>query len=565
MTVAAIPSRRRTIGAVALCAAAYLYAFPYFPALNNPNENVRFYMTAALVEEGTYRIDSMRERWGWVNDAAAREGHYYSVKAPLTSFLGVPAYAAYHALAGDGWDRTTAMWLVRVSATVAPVLVFLFFFYGWLGARTRSPGLRDAVFLSVALGSLLFGYTYLFVSHTTSAAAAFGAFMLLQDARASGRASHGRAFLAGLLASATPALEYPAVVAGLALTVYAIVALRPRQTLASFVAGGLLPAAAVMHFQHHAFGNALTPGHLMVETDALRAAHHEGLYGATGFHSEAALSLLFDWRWGLFVLTPVLLFAFVGFARLLRDRRSRVDAGFAVALIASMYLVICLMNNWWGGWSIGPRYLAVVVPFVAWGALAGLEPIVARRKRTGLVLALGCTVAAFVVSGIPSAFYPHVPPGIHHPMIELYALLLRDGFAPSNLLNHADVWGTASMLPLGALLLAAVPWAASGDVAGRDRLIVPALALVLGASLAAPHFARFGHPAPTADLAVVTRAWHPEGRDRAARLAASLAREPNPDPDALRELADVYLSQGRTQEARAVMRRATGRRTTPTR
>ena len=36
--------------ALALCAFAYLYVFPYQAQLNNPNENVRFYMTAAIVE-----------------------------------------------------------------------------------------------------------------------------------------------------------------------------------------------------------------------------------------------------------------------------------------------------------------------------------------------------------------------------------------------------------------------------------------------------------------------------------------------------------------------------------
>ena len=91
----ALPSRRRTLAALALCAFAYLYVFPYQPRINNPNENVRLYMTAALAEQGTYVIDDYRARWGWVNDCAVRDGHAYSVKAPATSFLGVPAYWLY--------------------------------------------------------------------------------------------------------------------------------------------------------------------------------------------------------------------------------------------------------------------------------------------------------------------------------------------------------------------------------------------------------------------------------------------------------------------------------------
>src|SRR5687767_7718645 len=98
MTDAAHSSRRHSLIAVALCACAYLYVFPYQWRLNNPNENVRFYMTAALVEEGRYEIDGMRKRWGWVNDAAIHGGHVYSVKAPGASLLAVPGYALYHGL-----------------------------------------------------------------------------------------------------------------------------------------------------------------------------------------------------------------------------------------------------------------------------------------------------------------------------------------------------------------------------------------------------------------------------------------------------------------------------------
>src|SRR5688572_3424829 len=95
---------------------ASLYVFPYYLRINNPNENVRLQMTAAIVDDGTYRIDDVRRRWGWTNDAAVYEGHYYSVKAPGTSLLGVPVYWAYRTvcdLAGAEVDRVTALWLLR--------------------------------------------------------------------------------------------------------------------------------------------------------------------------------------------------------------------------------------------------------------------------------------------------------------------------------------------------------------------------------------------------------------------------------------------------------------------
>ncbi len=152
----ALPSRRRTLAALALCAVAYLYVVPYQPRINNPNENVRLYMTAALAEQGTYVIDDYRARWGWVNDCAVRDGHAYSVKAPATSFLGVPAYWLYLRwleATGGAFDRAVALWLCRVSASILPWLAFLGVFHRWLGRHTSSPLVRDAVFASDARGA----------------------------------------------------------------------------------------------------------------------------------------------------------------------------------------------------------------------------------------------------------------------------------------------------------------------------------------------------------------------------------------------------------------------------
>ncbi len=44
--------------------------YPYMAWVNNPNENVRTYMTMAIVEQHTFKIDKIVERHGWVNDMA---------------------------------------------------------------------------------------------------------------------------------------------------------------------------------------------------------------------------------------------------------------------------------------------------------------------------------------------------------------------------------------------------------------------------------------------------------------------------------------------------------------
>lgn len=560
--LSARPTRRRTWAALLFCAAAYLYVFPYQPRINNPNENVRFYMTAAIAEQGTYVIDDMRARWGWVNDCAVRDGHAYSVKAPATSFLGVPFYAAYYwttEWTGASYDRATALWICRVFASILPWLLFLWFFHRWLGRHTSSPLVRDAVFVSVALGSCLYGYGMLFMSHTLSAAAAMGAFMLLYDARHAGRTTGRRAFGAGLLTASVTLLEYPGLVASLALSAYALYAVRPRTRLVSFAAGGLIPTAAMMHFQWRCFGSPFSPGHLYVESDFLRGRHEEGFFGAVGWQWEALYGLLVDPGAGLFPLTPILGFAVVGFTVLLLRPRLRLDAAVTGVLLLGTTAGIVVMNNWRGGWTIGPRYLVLVYPFLAWGALYGLEPLVRRAPSVSGALALGTTAAGLLLSGVPSAYYPHYPVPVDRPLSQVGAVLLDHGFAPYTLANRLDVYGGASMLPLGVLAGVVLWWVASAQRGAIGRAVVLVGGSVVATAIAWPLLLdpRPGHPEVREAVALITRTWEPSGHDKAARLAARLrGAEPNVSAEDYRRLAALYRAEGRDRETRRAEARA---------
>jgi hypothetical protein len=554
-------AKRSTLLALAICVFAYLYVFPYYPRINNPNENVRFYMTAALVERGEYSIDSMRQRWGWVNDAGRYGGRLYSVKAPGTSLLGVPAYSAYLQaveLFDLDFDRTRALWLCRLIATILPTLFFLFFFLRWLGGRARHPALRDAVFISVALGSAFYGYGLLFVSHTVSAAAAFGAFMLIYQGRrrSERRGGLGRAFVAGLLTACVTLFEYPGLVASVALAAYGLLVLPPLKRRVAFALGGVAPAAIVMHFQWRAFGSPFTPGHLYVENRALREAHYEGLYGAVGPSWEAFHGLVLDAGAGLLPLTPILVLALVGFAALLLRRGERADAATALAVTLLTLLAICSMNNWRGGWTIGPRYLVTVIPFVAWGALEGLEMVAHRFPALAFSAAAGCTGAALAASGAPSAYYPHLPPEIGRPLPELLAVLIAHDYAPYNAGSLLNLYGTPSMWPLFAAAAAALllVFLRVGPAAGRKR-VLPGALLLCAALLWPLCSGSSERPAVRGARAFITRNWSPAGHDRAARLRAELGRRAGSDPDLGRRLADTYLQEGRDREAREVLER----------
>lgn len=556
------PARRAVL--FGILALAYVYVFPYQDRTNNPNENVRFFMTAAIVDDHTFAIDHVREQWGWVNDAAVYGGHAYSVKAPGTSYLGVPGYWLYRQWCNRShhtFDRTEALWMTRFTGSILPTLWFLYAFHRWLARRGGSPVVRDAIVLSMGIGSMLYAYGMLFVSHTMSAAAAFGAFMILERARREGQITGWRAISAGFLAAAVTAFEYPGFVATALLCVYALFAIRRRAYLVNFGLGALLPTLSVMGFHLAAFGNALTPGHRYLESEAFRAGMNDGFYGSGQWRWEAAGGLLFDLGYGLFPLTPILILAFFGFPKLLRNERTRIDAIFALLVPLATYGLICTMNNWRGGWTVGPRYLAVVYPFLGWAALEGARGLTRFSPRATAAFAVACLSVGLLASGGPSIYYPHLPEGITRPLPQLLRVLVHYDFAPYNagsyfasMFGH-DFHGSLSMLPIGLLGLFAVIFAAWGERTLQDRLAVFLLSLLFGSWMLTPLVSNDENAESAAQAtAGLLGYWDPAGYDVAARIEARMADGSATDADYER-LPRVYAGEGRMTDARAAERR----------
>ncbi len=538
----------RSAPLLALVAFAYLYARPSQPFIHNPNEILRVYMTAAIVDDRSYAVDAPADRWGPSvdGDASSHGGRTWSPKAPGTSLLGVPGYALQRFVARGPVSLEAATRVMRLTGSTLPMLAFLYAFHRWLRARVDDAVLADAALVAVALGSLLYGYALLFVSSATSAAAAFGAFMLLSDARRDGAVTAPRAFAAGLLAAAVTWFEYPGFVASAALSLYALVVLRPRARLVPFALGAAIPTLSTMHFQAVAFGSAFTPGHRFSIHPEYRAALNRGLFGLDGFSPEAAARLLLDPGFGLLPMTPFLLFAPLGFASLLRRRDARPDAAVALVVCVATWLAVACANNWRGGWTVGPRYLALLVPFLAWASVEGLRVVAARAPSLARALALGTAAASVAVSGTLSAWYPHVPPDIARPLPDLVALLARHHFVPATLANDVGLYGPATLAPLALAAVAALAYA------GRRHLREPAVvapALVVTVLALAVPLRSAPSVASTRAVAFVTRVWSPPGHDRPARLLHRIAHEARPSRADLRTLAALYRAEGRDEEA----------------
>jgi hypothetical protein len=238
-----------------------------------------------------------------------------------------------------------------------------------------------------------------------------------------------------------------------------------------------------------------------------------------------------------------------------RDLRSAVLASVAVCLLS--YLAICVMNNWRGGWTIGARYLAVTVPFLAWLGVVGVDALSARFRSLGLGTALGFTATGLVLSGLPSAYYPHLPEALTRPIPDLIMPLVHHDFAPFNAGAFVGVHGTISMGPLFALLAAALAWllVQALHTAGAAR----SFALVASATLAFafstwPAWARGSETKESQKaLAFVTQSWTPEGHDALSKLLSF--EESARDAVWAQRVITVYRALGRERDAQALARK----------
>jgi hypothetical protein len=488
-----------------------LLPYAYFYQAGGWNQNSRFDLTRAIVEEGSLSIERYHRNTGdkACVDPDPRDrrctGEHYSDKAPGASLLAVPPYAVIHTVAGSERPSRryldTAAYLVTVFAVGLPsalavvALYWLLGAFGQLARRQRrraspapsgdgpgagtelSPAARLAVALAYGLGTLAFPYATLFYGHQLIAALLLIGFAILVRAR------HGQApppawhlFGAGLLLGWAVVVEYPAALAVAPITAYAALFVRPWPRLGWLVLGGLLSGLVLVAYHWAAFGGPLT---LPYEFSTQQHRHLGWFMGLGSPDGEALKNILFTSYRGLFWSAPWLLLAVPGAVLLLGRAHLRAEA--IVCLVVGLLFIWlnASLVDWQGGWAMGARYLIPIIPFLAilaaGCALATTERRAAARIAWAGFLALAAYSAFLMLAG--TAVKPEVPTHIQRPfgqylLPHFYAGELSISTQSIDMPNHPDgapsmAWnwgqllgldGLAELIPLALLMAAAGVW-----------------------------------------------------------------------------------------------------------
>jgi hypothetical protein len=442
-----------------LFAVVYLYAFPYFDKLRNANEMPRILMTRAIVDHRAFYLDQVQgELTNHTDTSVSPSGHIYPNKPPGPSLLAVPVYAVCKLF---GWKSLRAVtWAFRVTVVTLPSLLFLPIFYRLSRRFTPDERSRRVALVAYALGSQALPYALLFMSHALTAVFAGAAFAsAVALARAGTRHPRCAALWVGFACAMAVAMDYQSALPSLVIGLYVLIR-APRRVLNTVLMTlGALPMAGFLAMYHKlAYGGVLKTGYSYAVDTALK----NGFMGLVGPTWTSFVNTVLLPSNGLLVLAPWVVLAIVGgiVVAASRERRARCGAEVLVCVVILVADVLMLsslvpyMSR--NGWSVGPRYMTLAMPFVAWLATIGIQ--VAMRYAVTRVLALALVVASVAVFVLGATTFPHWPDRLLNPLYDLVFPLLGRGYAVHSLGTVVGLHGLAAILPLYLFTFVAMLW-----------------------------------------------------------------------------------------------------------
>lgn len=480
----------------ALIALVLFVSYAYFYQAGGWNQNSRFDLVRAILDQHTLRIDSYHSN---TEDKALFQGHYYSDKAPGVVLLAVPVVAAIRPpLRWAGVDPVSPRGLVAQSY-LATILVVglpaalstacLFLLALRLGSTTGGAAFAA---LSLGLATPFWAWATIFFAHALVAACLLFSFAAaVQVGQETGPRNYLLwGFAVGLAAGWATVSEYPAAPASAMLAILALAQVWSRgwpnrwrvATGVALGAGACL--LVLMVYQNAAFGSPFQLGYTHYESGAFPWMRR-GFLGLTFPRLDVMFKLLFGLRIGLFLLAPVTIAGLLGLRQLWEQQTTRRLAATAAGIVVYYWLLNASFSGWHAGWTYGPRYMGAGIALLC----VSLGLIWTRTSGRRRWLLVGAAIWGTTLSLMAVATTAQPPQNLRIPVAQLIWPSFWSGHLAINqvsMLTAADeiggaahgsfnlgqiigLHGLASLLPLLAVwCVAAFVWMRMSVLAQRQ-------------------------------------------------------------------------------------------------
>ena len=414
-------------------------------------------------------------------DKAKWHNHYYSDKAPGTVVLAFPAFAAgarSSKFLGVPLDSTKG-WLISSWVACAGSMAILTglggaALFAWLSRRVP-PRHALVTTLALFLGAAPLPYATMLFSHSMVVgliAIAIWAMEKQKDLReerteAGGQRTADRAsaecgarsadygvrqwlkanqwdLVAGHCCGWALASEYTAGLVVVGLFIWLLTSGWRRAI--PFCLASIPPLLLIPAYSYACFHN---PFILPYSLQASFPAMKEGLYAIKWPNPETAYNLLFSPTRGLFFWTPFLVMAGVGYWKLIQSNPRLFWFTYAIPLL-QIIVISGRTWDWQAGFTLGPRYLAPILPLMALPCALGVQ----RLPKIGITLAaysILITTLATLTDACPDY-------SIYNPLTELHIPLFLKGVFSPNLGMALGLPPYASVALYYAILIGGIGW-----------------------------------------------------------------------------------------------------------
>lgn len=524
----------------------YLYLTFSWAGYWNTNEYSRIFLVRALIDHHKFAIDDIIVSHD-TQDKSFFRGHYYSNKAPGVSFIATPVYLLVRLL--EIYTRLVlseeaVLYFVKAICISLPSAFFLVLLFKFWAYITLLYPVRRALLIAYALGTLVWPYSTLFYGHQLATISLFLAFLIIFVSREM-KAVSKPMFEAGFFCGVAFCIEYPTLLITFLLFVYATVVFKnvkgvvyliiaagltwllqdrfeflvaflgDEGALAAIVTSGvialliifwqtpalfffllglLLPVAATLFYHKSCFGGVFQFPYYFETYQPFAVAHREGIAGVIlpesmaefrGQLSALGQLLISPYR-GLFFYSPFLLFSFSGIFKMIWDREWRKEGWLFFGILVIYFLFLSAFSDWEGGWSMGPRHLTPLMPFLVTAVVFQMGKIDnSGRSRLVWVLAPLILLSTFFMF-LGTSVFPYFPKEFKNPLYELsWTVLNQKQFAPT-IGDWLGLTGLMRLIPLIVILGGLVvilfldlSWICSRNALGRAGFSVVCALIVV--------------------------------------------------------------------------------------